>query len=662
MRRIFTIFVVLVSATASMWAGGGREQVQETEAPEPVDVVILDVPLQWRTVSDYFAERGEVFSEFNEAPQLAELVARGDLPPVDERLPVDPPVMRATQAVGRYGGDFRRAWLGPSDQWSIRHNLREIPVYLDVNGEPQPNLFKDFTIIDDGRVYIFQMREGLRWDDGELMTAHDADFWWEIKLDDRLYHPHRDEYLVGGEKPIVEVIDTYTWSITFPSPNPLFLHAIAREGRADLVAPRHYLEQFHADYVSEAQMEQTLAARGFDDWQALFDSEYQIVRNPNRPHWFAFRAVTDPADSEYVWERNPYYFKVDEEGNQLPYLDTYRNVMVSERELILTLALGGEISQSWHIGVDNWAVLMENRRQGDYEVYPRVNPDIASVPFISINQTHRDPVIRDVFQDVRFRQALSLGIDREEINEIVHFGLGTPRQMAWTKESVFYDQEWENAFTEHDVNRANNLLDEMGLERGANGYRRYPDGRTLRFAIEDPDGRNTATLELLERQWDQIGIILDINTPERTLFEERTMSNNFDMVVWHGDRAWNPHLRPVYWAPSVRGANANYWGIEWNRYLATNGRDGEEPPVDVMRLNELLGAARETIDSGERARHMAQIAQWHRDNLVMIGIVGELPEPMIIRNQLMNAHVFSGDGMYMLDGDDPFLPTLWWND
>lgn len=662
MKRVLPFLILIVAGGSLLFAGGEAEEAPEEERGV-AEVELMEESLQWNTWSDYVTDTGESVDGFQEAPELREQVEAGELPPVEDRLPEDPPVMRATEAVGEYGGTFRRAWLGPGDHWSIRHHLREIPVYMTQDGSIEPNLFKDYEINGDGEEYIFHMREGLRWDDGEPMDAYDAEFWWEIKLDDRLYHPHRSEYLVNGEKPEVEVIDDYTWSITFPGPNPLFLEAVSREGRADLVAPRHYLEQFHADYVSEEEMEATLEEEGHDDWSGLFDAKYQIVTNPERPHWFAFRATGDPSDSEYVWERNPYYFKVDEDGKQLPYLDDYRNEYVTEMELITSLVLGGEISgQSRHIGIEDWALLMDNRDRGNYEVYPRVDPDIGSHGKIQFNLTHHDDMVREVFQDVRFRRAMSSAIDREEINEIVLFGLGEPRQMSWTEFSPYYDPEWEQAYVEHDPELANELLDEMGLEFGDDGYRTYPDGSRLRFSIVDIDARKTETLELLEQHWEEVGVDLEIDVLERTLWEERSMAGDYDAQIWHGDRAWNPHLRPASWSPRERSPNANHWATEWNRYLHTDGREGEEPPEDMLRSLELLRAAQSTVDPDERAEYMAELAHWHRENLVQIGTVGSVPEPMVVQNNLRNAHVFPADHMYELDGDDPFIPTLWWDD
>jgi len=661
-KRALFFVIVMLAAGSLLYAAGAAEEPEPDPVLEVAEVVYMDQGIQWATVSEYEADTGRTIRRFNEAPMLAEKVAAGELPPVEERMPLEPAVMRAPEEIGRYGGTFRRAWTGPADHWGLRHHLRESPVYLDIDGVPQPNLFKDIEVIGDGDAYVFHMREGLRWSDGELMTSADSAFWWELKLDETLYHPHRDEYLVGGEKPEITVEDEYTWRIDFPGPNPLFLDAVGLEGRADLVAPKHYLKDFHPSYVTEAELQRTLDEKGYDDWQSLMDAEYQIVTNPDRPYQFAFRPVSDPSDSEYRWERNPYYWKVDEEGNQLPYVDYFAVEYVTERELIVSLALGGEISQSRHIAVEQWAMLMEGQARGNYTVYARTDPRVGGYP-IGFNLTHKDPMMREVFQEVDFRRALSHAIDREEINEIVFFGLGTPRQFAWTEHSAFYDPEWEQAYIEYDPDYANELLDGIGLEWGGDGFRTWPDGSRLRFEVQDQDALVIDMMELIKGYWANVGVDIDIDTPERGLATERKMAGDIDARRHYPDRCWNPHLRPVHWAPNPRDAGANVWGIEWNRYLATEGREGEEPPEDVARLQRLIEAARMTVDLDARAEYMAEVAEWHRENIPYIGTVGDFPVVQVVQNNLRNAHVFARDHLYVdASIDEVFLPIIWWDD
>lgn len=662
MRRTLFLALSMFTVGSLLYAGGAAEEPEAEPEAEIAEVVFMDEGIQWATVSDFEADTGRTISQFNEAPGLAEMVDAGELPPVDERLPDEPAVMRAPEEIGQYGGTFRRAWTGPGDHWGLRHHLRESPVYMDLDGIPQPNLFKDVEVEGDGDAFVFHMREGLRWSDGELMTSADAAFWWELKLDETLYHPHRDEYLVGGEKPEITVIDEYTWRIDFPGSNPLFLDAVGLEGRADFVAPKHYLDQFHPNYVSEAELERTLEERGYDDWQSLMDAEYQIVTNPDRPYQFAFRPVTDPSDTEYRWERNPYYWKVDEEGNQLPYVDYFVAEYVTESELILSLALGGEISQSRHLSIEDWALLMEGQPRGNYTLYPRTNPDAGGIP-IGFNMTHQDPKMREVFQEADFRKAMSHAIDREEINEINFFGLATPRQFAWTEHSPFYDEEWEQAYVEYDPDYANELLDGLGLEWGDDGYRTWHDGSRLRFELQDQDAEFIDTMELIEGYWADVGVDIDIDTPERSLATERKQAGDIDARRHFGDRVWNPHLRPVHWAPNPRDAGANVWGIEWNRYLATDGREGEEPPEDVARLSELIRAARGTVDADERAEYMAEVAEWHKENVPYIGVVGGMPTIQVVQNDLRNAHVHPRDHLYVdASVAEVFLPVIWWDD
>jgi len=661
MRRLFLVLVLFVGGAALLFAAGQAEPEPEV-APVP-EVQTMDEPLQWTTLSEYEEDTGVTIREFGEAPELREKVEAGELEPVEERLPDEPAVMRASEAVGEYGGSYRGTWRGPGNHWLIRHHLREMQVYHDNEGHIKPNLPVEVETLDEGRRYVFHMREGLRWDDGEYIDAYDAEFWWHVKLDDeRLPGMYRSEYNINGEEPEIEVIDEYTWQITFPEPHPLFLSIVAEGGRTDMVAPRHYLEQYHVDYAADDEIEAALDEYGFDDWADLFDDRYQIVTNPDRPHWFAFRPVNDPSDSEYRWERNPYYFKVDEEGNQLPYLDTYRREYITEDELAVSLMLGGDLST--HVfPLGEYAILMDNREQGDYEVYPRPNPELAGHPSISLNMTHDDPMVREVFQEADFRKALSVGIDREEINEIVYFGMAEPRQVSFTPESPFYDPEWEQAYVEHDPEFANELLDGLGLEWGDDGYRTWPDGSTLSFTIDlsDSYGEYVDVMELIESHWAEIGVDMDFEVMDSTLRAERHEGNNYDAMTHRLNWYQFPHLQAARVAPDDGSVTRSQWEVEWSRWYISDGERGMEPPEEIQQLYEWDQEARLVVDEERRAELYQKIADWHAENIPQIGVVVP-PELYAVQNNLRNGHVFPEDRLYMLDLDEVFVQTLWWDE
>ncbi len=597
--------------------------------------------IQFKTAAEFAAETGQEIASYQEAPQLADLVASGALPPLGERLPVEPAVMRPLDEVGAYGGTFRRAWRGPGDHWGIRQELREQWVYVDINGEIQPNVPKDFEITNDGKTFVFYMREGMRWSDGEPVTAHDSIFWWDMKLDEEMYHVHRQEFIVDGNKPVVELIDDYTWSITFSSPHPTFLEAVAMEGRADFLAPKHYLAQFYPKYTPMEEVQQRVEEAGYTDWTRLLNDRYQIPQTTHeRPVIWAWYPINNPASEAYTFERNPYYWKVDSAGNQLPYINRYVNENVSDPELMLMKMLAGDITlQARHVGLADYPVLMQNAERGNYSVIT-MTPDATGANFaLHFNLNHKDPVKRELFQNPRFKQAVSVAIDREEINELLFLGLGTPQQAVFSQSGFFWDEDWANHYAQYDPNLANEILDEIGLPMGADGIRQLPDGRPLEIYVEDSDGGNVDGLQLIASYWGDVGVRLHINTPERSLYYERVQgSGDFDLAVW----SWG------FSRPDIRETMPVVWHHApfWQRWFETDGVEGEEPPAEVQHIHSLLRQARSSFTIQERREIFEEVIQFHKDNMYVIGVVGELPGLMVASNNLGNVLPLTRDRIY----------------
>lgn len=595
-----------------------------------------DVAVQYNTVGAFEQATGKTMAPFNEAPSLQTRVSEGILPPLLERMPLEPAVIVPTESIGVYGGTLRRVRRNPGDHWDIRKFLGERFLTMTPSGEIIPNVAKDFEVLDSGRTFVFHMREGMRWSDGHPVTADDAVFWWEFKSDPRLYHPHRQEFIMDGEVAAIEKIDDYTFQITFPRPSGTFLVTLATEGRGRLLAPKHYLEQFHKDYADPDELDRMMREAGYEgNWAGFFDSKYQWPdKNPERPVIAAWYSVTRPGDAIYMFERNPYYWKVDSEGNQLPYIDRIAHEMIGDPEMRVMRAVTGNLD-FFSASLPDFAVLMENREVGNYRVLSLPRADIGSDPVIAINLNNRDPLIREMVQDVRFRQALSLAIDREELNEILYFGIGVPRQASFTSNSPFYSPEWERAFAEFDPERANELLDEMGLEQGADGMRLMSDGRPVSLTVEIADGTYVSQMELITAHWRNIGVRLNINTPERSLFSERAFANEADMITWHMDGADRPDLWFRWWAVATEG-RGTHWGPMWNRWYESGGETGEEPPDEIKRLNEILQERANLTDLADIQELMAEVVEFHTENLFLIGTVGELPVPVVVHNRLRN--------------------------
>jgi len=559
--------------------------------------------------------------KYNEAPMLAELVKQGKLPPVEQRLPKNPLVIKPFEEIGKYGGTWRRAWLGISDRWGVMKICFECArlVSFSPDGKKiQPNLVARWTISPDSKVYTFYLREGVKWSDGKPFTVDDIIFWFEDIICNKDLTPSFPTVLSArGEPPKFEKINDYTFKITFKYPNSLLLYVMASEGNYPFYAPKHYLMQFHPRYTPMEVLEKMAKDAGFQKWYQLFDFKRNPIQNPELPVLAPWKVISkSPQDPIFVMERNPYYYKVDPAGNQLPYIDKVVHYLVNDAQMAVMKAIAGEIDmQIRHMG--DYTLLMENRERGNYRVIRWKGTGGASTA-IYLNQNCKDPVKRKLFENVKFRQALSLAINREEINKINYQGLATPMQAAIPKGLPYYDPAWEKAYAQYDPARANKLLDEIGLsKRDADGFRLGPDGKPLQLIIES--FYNPADLELIKKYWENVGLRTFVKIIERSLYTTKCQSGDIEIGAFVMDRCANILATPG----RILGTTFDGpWAPLYGLWYATGGKSGEEPKGDIKKLYELWDKIIETSSTVERDKLVRQIIALHRKNLWIIGTVG----------------------------------------
>jgi peptide/nickel transport system substrate-binding protein len=586
--------------------------------------------------------------KYNEAPMLAELVKQGKLPPVEQRLPKNPIVVKPVEKVGKYGGTWRRAWLGPGDRWGIAK------ICYDANNlfrwsrdvKPTPWLVDKYTVSPDGRVYTFHIREGVKWSDGVEFTTDDVMFWYEdVILNEELTPTYPAALLSGGEKAKFEKIDKYTFRITFKDPNPLFIYNFPAQGwfidhskgSLGYYAPKHYLKQFHPKYTPKEELEALAKKQGFSKWYELFQFKIDYIQNPDLPTMSPWKVVSkSPNDPVYIMERNPYYPVVDTEGNQLPYIDRVVHYLVSDAEMINMKAIAGEIDmQIRHIRLPNYSLFMQNKDKGGYRIL-RWASGVGADPAIYLNQNVKDPVKRKLFQDVRFRQALSLAINRDEINKMLYFGLGTPMQAAIPKGSAYYDPAWEKAYAEYNPERAKRLLDAMGLKKDPSGFRLGPDGKPIELIISFttyPGNANIQVMELIKSYWEAIGIKTIIKTIDRSLYVTNCNSGDIEIGVWTMDRCSNFILSPGRILGTITDGP---WAPLYSQWYSTKGASGEEPSGDIRKIYDLWDQVVKTVDAKERDKLIREIVSLHRKNIWIIGTVGAPPQLVIVKNNFKN--------------------------
>ena len=580
-------------------------------------------------VEEWPPERGR---DFQEAPMLRARVRAGELPPVAERLPVDPLVIVPPHQIGPYGGTWARYGTGPRDIGITEHRFAYdgLVRWGPMGKKVLPNLAVRWEIGEGGRTYTFWLRKEVRWSDGHPFTVDDLLFWYENVLINKELTPvaHRD-FVRGGEVVRVEKVDAYTVRFRFKRPNGTFLLGMASgRGYEMLRYPAHYMKQFHPRYVPQEDLEGMAEEVGFDLWIQLFQDKWDW-RNPELPRLWPWVVVQPPPARPVVFMRNPFYWKVDPEGNQLPYMDrmTFR---IFDRETINLKAINGEIGmQGRHMMFENYPLFMENQKRGGYRVLHWIG---GSVGGVALNLNHKDPVLREIFGDRRFRIALSHAIDRDELIEMAGFGIGQKRQPAPLPTSAFYSEAFEKAHLDYDLDLANRMLDEVGLvERNDEGVRLRPDGKPLKLAIET-NAINNRVLALVASYWTAVGVKTEIKEEARQLLYERKRALMHDAVPAGGE-AQIPILEPRVFIPYSDESNH---AIAYARWYRTDGKQGEEPPADLRRCIEVFRQIEETPDPAEQVRLFQEINELNRKNLWLIGTLAGTPVIMLVKDTFRN--------------------------
>jgi peptide/nickel transport system substrate-binding protein len=347
--------------------------------------------------------------------------------------------------------------------------------------------------------------------------------------------------------------------------------------------------------------------------------------------------------------RNPYYWKVDPEGNQYPYIDNVQ-FFVGEVETLVLRALNGDISfQDRHIAsLANKAVFFDSQEAGGYHFFETI-PSSMNTTVIALNLTHLDPVKREIFQNKEFRIGLSHAIDRQALIDLIYVGQGEPYQLAPRPTSPFYHEQLARQYTEYDVDLANQHLDAAGYtESDADGFRLGPDGNRISFTIDTTAALNSEAADLLEQvigYWADVGVEAQLNVIDRTLLYERKAANQQDSVIWGGDGGLDVILEPRWYFPY---SNESNYAEAW-QYWYNNPDDprAEEPSAAAQRQMELYDEIKATADPDRQAELMNEILDIAAEEFYAIGINLTPPGYGIQKNNFFNVPAsFPGAWLY----------------
>ncbi len=596
---------------------------------------------QFSTIAEYEEATGGEIASFSEAPTLSKLVEEGKLPPVEERLPDEPAVVEPVEEIGEYGGTWRRAALSPADTMIHMRLGYEPMVKWARDGKTIiPNLCTSWEISEDGKAYTFHLRKGVKWSDGESFTADDVMYWYNDELMNKEITPVFPSWLAPHGEPIkVEKVDDYTVIFRFEQPYSLFLEYIA-VNNGIFASPGHYLQQFHPKYTPEEELATLTKEAGFEFWYQLYGDKAASHTNPDLPVLRPWKLATSPTDPRVIAERNPYYWKVDPQGNQLPYIDRIAFDMVQDTEMIVMKAVQGEIDmQGRNLAFKDFTLLMENRERGGYQVYQWDAGETASAVFFNQNYTG-DEFIVDLLRDVKFRTALSLAINREDINQIAYLGQATPPYTIFPKDSMQNDPEIRKLY-EYNVDEANRLLDELGLtEKDGDGFRLRPDGKPIQLTILTNVGYaiHPDVMELIAQYWNKVGIKTAVDAITGTLWWPRINSADYQIAGYTLGSLYPGKFVLTYSLFVIPNSPNTYYGPLWGLWYTSGGKaeGAVKPTGDALKIIENFDKIIVSTDPDEIDKLTDEILILWAKNLWAIPVLGFFNFPVVVKDNFKN--------------------------
>jgi len=596
-----------------------------------------------------------VHAAFSQAPMLDKLVQEKKLPPVDQRLPQAPQVIKQDPKLGQfklgvYGGTLRSALRGNGDYNAILRlvgNQNLVRWTMDFNGI-EPNLAEKWEISADASEYTFHLRKGTKWSDGTPFTADDILFNMnDLVSNKQFFSALPAMFSIKDQAPVVTKKDDYTVVFKFAGPYISFLEQLATPvAQHPTVWQKKYCSQFTAKY--NPNINDLLAKEKAKDWGSLFRLKCGDIEssarwnNPDRPTldpWIIKEGYGGSA-TKVVLERNPYFWQVDSAGKQLPYIDRLQLQVISEVETITLAAINGQLDfQLRHVsGIQNRPVLAENQAKGGYKIFNSENANANAVG-LWLNHSTKNPKLKALIRNHDFREALSVAMDRKEINDIVFLGQAIPWQSGPLPQSKWYNEKLGKQYLNYDPKHANELLDKIGLtKRDSDGFRTYPDGGrvSINAIVQIAQSVPVDTLDLIRKQWAKVGIEMVIQASERTLYYDRAAQNNYDIStdVFPGgmDAPFNPRPYLAFHPQESR------MSLEWTKYYLTNGKQGEEPSPSMKKRLALYDQWQIAKTKEEADSLFKQILAEAANEFEVIGTVRPAVETAVRKATLTNVY------------------------
>ncbi len=670
---VAAIFLVACGAqTPTTTANTAVAALTATTAAAPATEVASEGPYTdyyFTTVDEYSAATGNTIAAFGEAPMLTARVDSGDLPPVAERLPAQPAVVRTREgSASQYGGEMHLVGFfeGAGVFTQFTEDTQKGLISWDVSYKTfYPNIAQGWELASDAKSLKLFLREGMKWSDGDDFDADDFVFWYEDLLQNAELNPEIDPaYQPGGELMGLNKLDQYTVEFTFAAPYPRAVEIIINTD--EIYRPVHFLKNYLPQYNPDAQA--LAESEGLDSWQLALEFHQSYNADPSSPTLLPW-VLKDVGSDSALWERNPYFWRVDSDGNQLPYIDTLLvSIATDPNSTNPVKVMAGEVD--WEImglTIEDYPVLKGAEAQGGYKAYLWPDNATSTALGFALNYTHQDPILREIFNDLRFRQALSLAVDREDINQTIFFGQTEPFVAPVGRTWTGFEDWMATYYAEHDVDKANALLDEMGLEwDAAHQWRLRSDGQPLIILGEhtvDYLSYADDLLAIVANNWADLGVNFQPKFVPGDVLIPRYVANEQDVGIWNSDGGTEPagHTQyPIRLIPPWHHMGTDCCAMSsypWRQWLDTDGAAGEEPPETIKHLFQLsqdwLAAEAGTPEYEALTKELIKI---NVENLYFFGTVSAPPRVVITSDRMGNLP--GTDGAFGSEMLRPYLPEV----
>ena len=582
---------------------------------------------------------------YSESPLLKKMVKNGELPPVESRLPKTPRIIDYSSrnlSIGKYGGTIKMLMARAKDARQMTvYGYARLLIFKPKTFEFQPDILESFDVID-GKKFIFNLRPGHKWSDGHRFSTEDFRYWWEDVANNTELSPVGPPKVmkVEGQLPQFRVLNELTIEYEWEKPNPDFLVALAGASPLYIYRPAHYMRQFHRNFVTESELQIRVSAAKQRNWAALHNKMDNLYRNDNinLPVLQPWVCVSKTSSNRLRFKRNPYFHRIDPSGQQLPYVDEFVFGIASNK-LISAKSGTGEVDlQARYLRFDDYTFLKKGEDRSPYStrLWPTAKGShLALFP----NLNHKKAELRSIIRDVRFRRALSMAVNRYEINQVIYYGLAIEGNNTVLPESPLYKPYYRSKWAKLDLTAANQLLDDMGLtQRDNRGIRLMPDGNPLNLIVETAgeSTEQTDISELIHDSWLKIGVKIYSKPSQRNVFRNRIFSGETSMSIWSGieNGLATANSSPAEFAPTTQ--QLLQWP-KWGQNFETEGKAGQ--PVDDPEAQELLELYKQWRVEPlfeKKEKIWAKILAINTEQVYSIGLIARVLQPVVVSNKLKN--------------------------